>query len=253
MRSGLRDVTRVRLPSGVLKTTEPRRLDDVNERALRLLPDERPLDLMDVAVSTGITTVEWSEQLGAAGVGHHIVAGDSHLEATWVSLPLVGEALVDRDGKVLLAEVLGRAVDPGGATTRSALVLPVLRAAARHAALLRLPVRPVELVGRQIRERPEIELVEDDIFVARPELRGRFHAVRAANILNVGYFDERQLRAAVAVLRERLRPGGLLIVCRTHDDGSNHGTFFRVDGDGWTVVDRLGGGSEIERLIARSS
>lgn len=245
--------TRIRLPSGVLKTTQARRLDDLNEQTLRVLPDDRPLELMDVATSTGITTVEWSEQLTAAGVEHHIVAGDSHTEAVWVSLPLVGETLVDRDGNLLLAEVLGRAVDPGGATTRSALVVPVLKAAARHAGLLHLPARPVELVTSRVRESPAIELVEDDIFVARPEFRGRFHVVRAANILNEGYFDDARLRAAVATLRERLRPGGVLIVCRTHDDGGNHGSFFRVDGDGWTVVDRIGGGSEIERLIAMSS
>jgi hypothetical protein len=108
-------------------------------------------------------------------------------------------------------------------------------------------------VSSRVRECPAIELVEDDIFVARPELRGRFHAVRAANILNEGYFDDAQLCAAVAALRERLRPGGLLVVCRTHEDGSNHGSFFRADREGWTVVERIGGGSEIERLIAMSS
>jgi len=240
--------TRIRLPSGVLKTTQARRLDDVNELALRVLPDDRPLELMDVATSTAITTVEWSEQLTAAGVEHHILAGDTHIDAVWVSLPLVGEVLADRAGNVLLAEVFGRAVDPSGATTRSALVLPALRAAARH-----LPGRPVELVSSRVRGCPGIELVEDDIFVARPELRGRFHAVRAANILNEGYFHDAQLRAAVATLRERLRPGGLLVVCRTHEDGSNHGSFFRADREGWTVVERIGGGSEIERLIAMSS
>jgi hypothetical protein len=244
---------RIRLPSGVRKTTEARRLDDLNEQTLRALPDDRPLELMDVATSTGITTVEWSEQLSAAGVEHHLVAGDSHIDAVWVSLPLVGELLVDRDGNVLLAEVLGRAVDPSGATTRSALVVPLLRAAARHAGRLHLRARPVALVSRRVRESPAIELVEDDIFVARPELRGRFHAVRAANILNEVYFDDARLREAVATLGDRLRPGGLLIVCRTHEDGGNHGSIFRAGGAGWTVVERIGGGSEIERLIAMSS
>lgn len=244
--------TRIRLPSGVLKTTQARRLDDLNERAVRLLPESRPLELMDVATSTGITTVEWSEHLSAAGVEHHLVAGDSHTEAVWVSLPLVGEVLVDRDGNVLLAEILGRAVDPSGATTRSALAIPVLRAAARCAGLLRLPARRVELVSSRVRE-SAVDVVEDDIFVPQPELRGRFHAVRAANILNEGYFDDATLRAAISALRERLRPGGLLIVCRTHEDGSNHGSFFRAEGEGWTVVDRIGGGSEIERLFAMSS
>lgn len=240
--------TRIRLPSGVFKTTQARRFDDLNERTLRVLPTDRPLELMDVAISTGITTVEWSEQLTAAGVDHHIVAGDSHIEAVWVTVPLVGEMLSDRDGNVLLAEIAGRLVDPTGGTARSALVLPLLKVAAR-----RLPPRPVELVSRRVRECPAIDVVEDDIFVARPELRDRFHAVRAANILNEAYFDDARLRAAIATLRERLRSGGLLIVCRTHDDGTNHGTFFRADTDGWTIVDRIGDGSEIEHLIAMSS
>ena len=110
-------------------------------------------------------------------------------------------------------------------------------------------MRPVELVSPRVRECPAVAVVEDDIFVTPPELRSRFHAVRAANILNKGYFDDTRLRAAVASLRERLRPGGLLIVCRTLDDGANHGSFFQADGDGWSLVDRIGGGSEIEHLL----
>jgi hypothetical protein len=241
--------TRIRLPSGVLKTTEPRRLDDVNDLALRVLPSERPLELMDVAMSTAITTLEWSEQLTAAGIEHHLVAGDSHIDAVWLALPFA-DLLLDRDRKeLLLADVLGRPVDVAGASTRSALALPVLKAAARLSNAVHLPVRRIELVSPRVHESAAIEVVEDDIFVSRPEMIGRFHAVRAANILNLGYFDEGRLRAAAASLRQRLRPGGLLIVCRTHDGGRNNGTFFRAAGDGWEVVDRIGDGSEIEHLL----
>lgn len=246
--------TRIRLPSGVHKTTEQRRLDDLNERALRVLPSDRPLELMDVAVSSAVTTVEWSEQLTAAGIDHHLLAGDSHIAAAWLSLPLC-DFLLDGDRKrLLLAVVFGRSIDVLGSSWRSALVLPVLKALVLVSKAARVPMRPVELVSPRVRGCPAIELVEDDIFVTPPDLRGRFHAVRAANILNASYFDDARLRAAVASLRERLRPGGLLIVCRTLDaDGSNHGSFLKADGDGWTVVDRIGDGSEIERLIAMSS
>lgn len=245
--------TRIRLPSGIHKTTAVRRLDDLNERVLRVLPEDRPLELMDVAVSTGITTVEWSEQLTAAGVDHLLLAGDSHVDATWLSLPF-GDFLLDRSrSQLLLAVALGRSIDVLGSSWRSALALPVLKATVRLSKAARVPMRDVELVSPRVRECPAIEVVEDDIFDTRPELRGRFHAVRAANILNRGYFDDARLCAAVASLRERLRPGGLLIVCRTLDGGTNHGSFFRADGDGWTVVDRIGDGSEIEPLIAMSS
>jgi hypothetical protein len=101
-----------------------------------------------------------------------------------------------------------------------------------------------------VQSSPAVSVIQDDIFLRRPELFGRFHVLRAANILNRTYFDDEQLRAGVATLRERLRPGGLLIVCRTHDDGANHGSIVKVTDEGWLVVGRIGDGSEIEDLIA---
>src|SRR5438045_1606976 len=166
--------TRIRLPSGVHKTTEVRRLDDLNERTLRVLPGERPLELMDVAVSTAVTTLEWSEQLTAAGVDHRLLAGDSHIDATWLSLPFC-DLLLDRDrNELLLAVVSGRTVDVLGSSWRSALALPVLKSIARLSKAVRVPMRPVELVSPRVRECPAVAVVEDDLFVTPPELRSRF-------------------------------------------------------------------------------
>src|SRR5206468_5759325 len=62
----------------------------------------------------------------------------------------------------------------------------------------------VELVSPKLRACTAIEVVEDDIFSRREEMSGRFHALRAANILNRGYFVDAFIRAAVANLGERL-------------------------------------------------
>jgi SAM-dependent methyltransferase len=241
--------TRVRLPSGVYKTTEPHRLDDVNVVAARLLPAGRPLDLMDVGASSAITTLEWSTQLTAGGITHRVVAADSHVRGEWLSFP-GGEILLDRDRRhVLFADVFGRAVNVSGDSTRSALAVGVMKAIVRLSPVLRLRTRRVELVTPRLREHPAVSVMEDDIFEHKHELTGRFDALRAANVLNRHYFDDRELRAAVANLQDRLRPDGLLIVCRTHADGTNHGTFFRRAGSGWVVVERIGSGSEVEDIV----
>lgn len=267
MRSALRDVydgvgaadrdkarrffSRVRLPSGVFKATEPHRLDDLNRLAQPLLPNDRPLELMDVAVSTGITSLEWSEQLAAAGIEHRLLCGDSHVEGTWLALPGLGDVLLDHDRRqILFLELFGRAIDPSSGTKKSALAVPAIRATVWLALRLPLPVRRVDLVDPAVRSSPALSVVQDDIFLRRPELSGRFHVLRAANILNRAYFDDDQLRAGVATLCERLRPGGLLIVCRTHDDGANHGSIMQATDQGWIVAARIGDGSEIEDLIA---
>jgi hypothetical protein len=241
--------TRVRLPSGVYKTTEPHRLDDVNMVAARLLPAGRPLAVMDVGASSAITTLEWSMQLAAGGVVHHVVAADSHVRGEWWSFA-GGEILLDGDRRhVLFADLFGRPINVSGDSTRSALAVGVMKAIVQASRLVRVRTRPVELVTRRLRDHPEVSVLEDDMLVRNSELTGKFDVLRAANILNRQYFDDRQLRAAVANLRDRLRPDGLLIVCRTHADGTNHGTFFRRAGSGFVVAERIGTGSEVEDLV----
>jgi SAM-dependent methyltransferase len=241
--------TRIQLPSGVFKTTASHRLDDLDRLVFGLLPAERPLAIMDVAVSSGITTRDWSQQLAAAGVAHEMFAGDSHTEGQWLSFGWA-EVLLDRNGRqVLYADMFGRGLDVSRVSRRSTLFVYAVKLLVRLSRLLRPSVRRVPLVSPRLRECAAITVVEDDIFASRIEMAGRFHVLRAANILNLGYFDDDHLRSAVANLRDRLRPDGLLIVCRTHPDGANHGTIFRLTDRASTAVARIGDGSEIEDLV----
>jgi hypothetical protein len=241
--------TRIRLPNGVYKTTEAHRLDDLNQLVTRLLPAERPLALMDVGISSGITTLDWSEQLTGAGVAHQIVAGDSHTGGEWLSLGWT-DLLFDRDRRDLLyADLFGFGLNVSSDSIHSALVARALKLLARLSRFLRPELRYVELVSPRLRDCRAITVVEDDIFNRRPEMTGRFHALRAANILNRGYFDDPHLREAVANLQDRLRQGGLFIVCRTRPDGTNHGTVFQLARGRSAAVARIGDGSEIEDLI----
>jgi hypothetical protein len=95
-----------------------------------------------------------------------------------------------------------------------------------------------------------IRLVENDIFEPTPEFAGSFDFVRAANILNRGYFSPERLKAAIANIHFYCRgPGALFLVLRS--SGSGHdGTLFEVGQDGRFVVrSRFGEGSEVEALV----
>jgi hypothetical protein len=173
--------------------------------------------------------------------------------------------LVDRRGRVLQYDVGGRVLI---VPLRKRLVpkyiwavllmqvyakflAPTLRHAPRAAAGSRWGAqwRPLQLVSPSLRNRKHIEIIEDDILVDRGYDR-RFHVLRAANILNRGYFDERVLRAMLVNLRERLRDGGLLVICRTSKHGDvNNATLFRLDPERrLRPIARLNAGSEIETL-----
>ena len=78
----------VRLANGVCKTTADHRMDDLNEVVLSRWHATafRPKEIMDVGVSSGITTVEWLEALSGAGLKVRVVGTDVSLSAHIVPL-----------------------------------------------------------------------------------------------------------------------------------------------------------------------
>lgn len=252
---------KVLLPNGTWKTTYPNRLDDLNERLLEFLPRGRELELMDVAVSSGVSTLEWSDQLLANGVRHRLVAGDLYPEGWLISWGNWFAVLFDGNREPLLFEVgrLSLPVHSGGRLVGRAgrTLVPLLRGVAGKARRVEagavtphrgLVQRPVSLVSPELRRRPEIELVRDDVTVAG-SFAESFDAIRVANLVQPAYFGQRTLGEIVVNLRDRLRDGGILAICRTTEDGVNKATIFRRRGDHFSSEASLNGGSEVAELV----
>jgi len=254
--------------NGTFKTTNHRRLDNLNELVQKHLPADRPLKVMDVAVSSGISTAEWMSFIETAGVDCSMVAGDLFVQGFLVSLRGGLNVLVDKTGNPIQYDIQGRAIGtPLGRRARALhpwALWRLKRAARRFDAARRtveprkleqalarwdLQYRPVKLVSPSLKKFARIEVVEDDILANR-EYRNCFHVVRAANILNLGYFERPILTAMLLNLRSRLTPGGLLIVCRTNHQDVNNGSIFALQPDNtFAVIARLNNGSEVEDLV----
>lgn len=260
--------TKVRLPNGTYKTTYGRRLDDLNEMVLEFVPHDPNLTIMDVAVSSGVSTIEWSDHLQAHGLQHRMIAGDL-VDAWLISWGTSLAMLFDKGGQdPLLLEVgsltlrlysrrwLARAVRP--------VLFPLLRAVAAvsrrlgSAAPMTPPAprhwihRSIQLVSPELLRRTEITVVQDDITIPGrfPET---FDVIRAANLLHRVYFDDKTLTEMVRNLRDRLKDGGVLIICRTTEDGIeagiNRATVFRRKGDRFIFETSLNDGVEIRDLV----
>lgn len=258
----------LKLSNGTYKQTCRGRLSDLDEFVERLLPLVRPLRVMDVAVSSGVTTAEWAQRLERAGVDFQMTAGDAALKAFHLSIGRGLGALLDTDGHALQLDVRGRAIcTPIGPRVflRNPLSITLVRAASRlfyaqlRAAWLREPsraragrfgveLRPLDLVSRSLAGRANVRVLEDDVLTCEGFARS-FHVVRAANILNQTYFDDAKLSAILSNLRSRLLPGGLLVVCRTDARGVNRATVFTLNTLGrFEVAARLNGGTDVESL-----
>src|SRR4051812_22865832 len=247
----------LRLPNGTFKTTAPHRMDDLDAFVLACWRDAgfRPRALMDVGVSSGVTTLAWLRASEAAGLAVRMTATDLTLWARLVFLA-PGLAVLEAGGQPLQYVLGGVAIRAWrrrldyitGYALAAALVGGI---AARRRARISDHGERVLLVSREARDAP-IDWVEDDIFADNPpHFVGRFDAIRAANVLNRDYFDAGELAQAAANLKGRLAGlGARLIVNRTLHDGANNATMFRLAETGGLEVEaRFGGGSEIEEIV----
>jgi hypothetical protein len=253
----------VKLSNGTYKYTYSNRLDDLNALVNPLLPNVRPLKIMDVAISSGMSTFEWAESLEKSGIDHTLTGGDLTATAILISMGKYLHVLTDATGYPLQFEVLGKPMPnpPGGRNLlRYFLPLTLLRLAvpigfdlamgrSKWPSKLGITHRRITLTSPRLQRSSKIQVVDDDI-LNNKSFATSFHVLRAANILNRDYFDDSTLVKMLSNLRDRLLPQGVLVVCGTNDDGVNHGSVFRLDSARhFEVLTRLNQGSDIEDLV----
>lgn len=216
--------------------------------------------ILDIGISSGTTTLELLDAARTAGHDTRITATDRSLAARLVNWPLGFSALLEPDGHILQYGIFGRPLRAwrrrldyvtGMALVQKLAQWTIGRAARRAA--MKKQARDVALVSPRLAGTRGVELVEDDVTRGNAAFESRFDLVRAANILNRDYFDEKTLSRAAGNLMRYLRgEGSWLFIIRTHEDGQQNGTLFRRQGNGLAVAHRFGRGSEIETLVLES-
>lgn len=253
--------TSLRPSYGTPKQTNDDRLADVNRRMIAHLQRRRAqiATVLDVGVSSGITTVELQCALEEAGFKPDVTGTDLVLNGYIVS-PFPGcRVLLDGRGETLQFELFGTAINAwrrrldyldGMFAVRSLLHK---HCGARAKAMFSRgeTAQHVRLVSPRALQRPNLRIVEDDALVPNPKFHARFDLIRAANIMNLRYFDARRLSAIARNLKSYLAgPGSSLLVVRTLGDRDNHGTLFELQRDGrLEPVERFGDGSDVEALV----
>lgn len=249
----------IRTSNRTTKQTAKDRFKSLNDRLMAHLQGQAIDHVLDVGVSSGITTIELVEAFRSIGAAPQVAATDRWSHAYVVPVGWNCGALLDENGELLQMELFGTAMRSwsrrldyvtGMALVRSALAA-IIGARARR--IMQAPSRSaqaVELVTPRLKAVPQISLMKDDVLALNPSFVGKFDFIRAANILNKGYFPTDALTLALSHLASYLRgPGAWLLINRTHPNEANHGTLFRLGEQGrLQPVERFGGGSEIEEL-----
>lgn len=240
------------LRNGTYKTTASGRLVAIDQILLPRLPRHRPVSLMDVGLSSGVTTVDWIRQLDASHIHFQLTGVDLVLRGKLHTFPLGMEVLVDSAGFALQLAMGDRGICRPSRPVNAlrARILESLFRVAERLVTTRAGGSDIVLATRELVADSRVELVERDIASENPEWVEGFDVVRVANVLNLAYFPAPVLREMARLVWRYVRIGGQLICVRTDDSGTHHATCFSKGERGEIIiVARLGDGADVEPLL----
>lgn len=258
----------IQLPNGTYKETYKNRLNDVNNAVTKTLRLHgiRNLNVMDVGISSGVSTAELQSTLIDAGYVPHITAVDLMINAFLVKLFSGGFALVDKDAQLLQLDLFGLVInrfydsqkDASGLIKRKIREIYLACFQPRVLERLHAPqdnkTKAVKLLSRRISANTNLSFLEHDILKKFPSRHlHRYDCIRAANILNRSYFTDVQIKICIENLSEcLLQPNGILCIVRT-DEGEdrNNGAILRFYAEGNARKEmQIGDQTEINRILA---
>lgn len=239
---------RVRLANKTFKTTEANRFDDLNRFTLPWVSSYESPSLMDVAVSSGVSTAEWRSFLTNNGIQCTIVATDYLNEGQYFCFTRHFAFLTDDKRELLHLDFLGYGFAHDLRFHRANFhLLPIKWILVSFFKIFGHSKEPVTI--QLTKPLNGLQIVHDDLLAPTPpQWVAAFNVIRAANVLNRGYFRTPQLKTMLQNLFTRLKDGGVLIVSRTIDS-KNHASILQKRSGGFSILDRLGNGSEIDGLI----
>lgn len=250
----------LKMRNGTFKLTRASRFDEIEHEMRDMLAARSATirNVLDIGVSTGITTVEFADFLSSAGATPDIVATDLFIDA-YIVEPFPGlRILAGQDGWPMQYDLRGKAIRPWIRRLDYLSLAFIPRILARMyfqrraaASIRQGKHEAVRLISPRLLKRTDIRMIEDNILVRSAGLARSFDLVRSANILTVDYFSEPSLISAVSNIHSYLRgPGAMFLITRTDASGKNAGTLFEIDDElRFRVVKQVGGGSELEKWI----
>jgi hypothetical protein len=242
---------------GAWKRTNRGRLKRTEEMLCAHIPAElqQGVTFLDIGASDGVTTVEAVRALRRAfgGEVRAFLADRDVWLLRYRRGPIVeyraadGEPIMVRLGRfgLRLAQHRRLAQPESNRLARRYLKLIRFRKSMRLDARISL-VNPVSC------SEPGITTLELDCLVCNECLRGRVSAIRASNVLNLGYFASPQICEAVGHLYSYLREGGCLVVSRNDDQPGGeveNGSVWQREGHRFRWLQDFGSGSEIKSIV----
>lgn len=231
------------------KQTAADRFLDIDQNSLKYLSKKETNYIHDIAVSTGVTSVQFLERIRASGFQAQFFISDKYSIYTYSGKRII--RIYDAQGSLVLGYVYFLLGD------NNKNISPFFFASRWLFSLLqKLPKAKTGKEFYLYDERVQVYLARNEIInvnydVFSTQIISRYTYVRCMNLLNREYFANQEIQRALTNILFSLKEGGVLQIGRTLSNGKNAVSYYRKNADKLTVLEHLNGGSEINELIMR--
>jgi len=237
------------LNNGVAKTTQPGRFTEIDSWLAQNF-HKSCVSIHDIAVSSGITSLELKQKLESDGFKVNLSISDKFMSLSYFKRNFI-TYFYDIDGNFVIGNIFGIVAQKNcnNFFFISRLLSKVISKNAKKCfdnclpELLLLHPEVCSSINQK-----EITFINYDIF--KTSINNKFDIVRAMNILNPIYFDVNEIKRAVRLIFNSLTEGGIFIIGRTHlDDNKNHvSVYVKKDGH-FKLIKSFNGGSEVSNNV----
>lgn len=229
------------------KQTAAGRFRDLDEATISCMNKESLNVIHDIAVSSGVTSLELFRALHSCGLPVSFHISDKYARYGTTGRTLV--RIVDAEGTLVEMYACGILAKPDLSQKRwlSRRLYSLLAGKSGNHKL-----KWFLLFDPQVMENIEqghINFIDYDVFETRET--SRFTFVRCMNLLNLNYFSSDKIEGALRNIVGSLKEGGILQIGRTRLDGHNTAGYYISTRSGLRLVREVGGGSELRDVLKR--
>jgi hypothetical protein len=242
-------VTNIYTSDNTSKQTGKGRFDDLTKGILPYLQSGAVNEIHDVAVSSGQTSHELYEVLKESGFNFNLSISDKYNKYFVTGNKVV--RVYDVNRKFAFGYVLCILADNNSYINRLFIATRMLGRLLSFKACPTGEAKLQSLYTKGVTRLLDEGLVTDidyDVFATR--ITDRFSFVRCMNLLNLNYFPEDKLYAAVANIVASLKENGTFLVGRTVNS-VNHASFYTKQNNRLVHRNDLNAGTEIKFIIER--
>lgn len=232
-------------PNGTSKTTSKNRFLDLDEWCLKYISADRQLEVHDVAVSSGITSINLFKSLEAGDKLKSFNVSDKYSELSYKGKWI--KRFYDSNGVCTFIYVFGLYAIK---QTSWFFFMSKFFFSLFSSKLETPPDGKVTLFHPELMkkvESGEIGILEYDVFSS--SINESFDLVRCMNLLNPLQFSDEQIKKAINNLTDSLRESGLLIIGRSTMSGEHRVSILQKTGVNLVMLGELNGGAELKHLF----